>query len=119
MTSQPLGGPLPPALDGYYADLDAGRLVEAGKHFTDDVLYALPPAGEIETNPRVEHVGRDAVLAWFDQRGRKPHVHDVQLCVAVGRDCVLEGVTRDDAGQVLSTFVEVCSWRTRDASAAT
>jgi SnoaL-like domain len=105
MSAHPLGDPLPASLDDYYTDLDAGRLDEAARHFTADVLYALPPAGEIETNPRVEHHGRDELAAWFDRRGRRPFAHDVQLCVVDGAACLLEGLIRDAGGETSATFV--------------
>jgi ketosteroid isomerase-like protein len=105
MTTQPIGDLLPAALAAYYTDLDGGRLHEAAQHFADDVLYAVPRPDEIETSPRVEYEGRDAVQARFIDRGMQPVVHDVQLCVVEGSACLLEGVTRDAAGHAFATFV--------------
>jgi ketosteroid isomerase-like protein len=101
-----LGDPLPPSLAAYYDDLDAGRMDDAARWFTPDVVYALPPAGEIETNPRVVQQGRDAVRAWFHRRGRTEYVHDVQLCVDNASSCLVEGVVRRSGdGQSVGTFV--------------
>ena len=105
MPAHPLGDPVPASLAAYYTDLDAGRLQEAARHFTADVLFALPPAGEIETNPRVEHHGRDARRGVVRRRGPAPFAHDVQLCVVDGAACLLEGVIRDRAGEPSATFV--------------
>src|SRR5262249_39300987 len=94
------------ALAAYYIDLDAGRLRDAARHFSDDVVYAIPPAGEIETNPRVVHRGRDALIAWFGRRGVIASAHEVLLCVREASSCLLEGVTRDaTTGGATASFV--------------
>jgi hypothetical protein len=105
-SSRLFGDPLPDALAAYYVDLDAGRFRDAARHFSDDVVYAIPPAGEIETNPRVVHRGRDALIAWFGRRGVTASAHEVLLCVREGSSCLLEGVSRDTTtGRATASFV--------------
>jgi ketosteroid isomerase-like protein len=101
-----LGDPLPPSLATYYADLDAGRLEAAASRFSPDAIYALPPRGAIETAPRAVYEGRDAILAWFHERGRAEYGHDVQVCVHEAVSCLVEGVVRGTRdGEAFGTFV--------------
>ena len=97
---------MPARLAAYYADLDAGRMKEAAEHFSTDSVYALPPADGIETGPRRLRHGRDELLGWFDQRGPRADVHRIQLCVADGAGCLVEGVgVEPSTGQAFATFV--------------
>ena len=101
-----LGDPMPAALAGYYADLDAGRMKEAVEHFSADTLFALPPANGIETGPRRLLHGRDELLGWFDERGPREYVHRIQLCSADGAACFVEGVGEETStGEAFATFV--------------
>jgi ketosteroid isomerase-like protein len=100
-----LGDLMPAALAAYYADLDAGRMKEAVEHFSTDTMYALPPADGIETGPRRLRRGRDELLGWFDERGPKAYVHRIQLCVAGGTGCLVEGVGVESSGEAFATFV--------------
>ncbi|HEX9994649.1 MAG TPA: nuclear transport factor 2 family protein [Acidimicrobiales bacterium] len=104
-TERALGDPVPPAADAYYRALDRSRFEEAVAAFADDVVYAAPAFGAGETSPRVETVGRDALLGWFRDRGPRAWAHDLQLCVVDGPTCLLEGVSHDTAdGRVLASF---------------
>jgi ketosteroid isomerase-like protein len=101
-----LGDPMPAQLAAYYADLDAGRMKEAVEHFSADTMYTLPPADGIETGPRRLRHGRDELLEWFDERGPKAYVHRIQLCVADGAGCLVEGVgVESSTGEAFATFV--------------
>lgn len=105
-TEHALGDPVPDAVSGYYRALDEHRFRAATEAFSEDVLYAVPPLGSIETAPRVETVGRAGLLAWFEDRGPRAWVHDVQLCAVDGPTCLLEGVSHDTGdGRVLASFV--------------
>jgi hypothetical protein len=104
--ARPLGDPVPPALAGYYADLDADRFDAAADRFAVDAVYAVPRAAAIETDPRAEHVGRTALAAYFQERGPRPFHHEVLLCAYEGGSCLVEGVSRHtDTGIAFATFV--------------
>jgi len=100
-----IGDAIPERLAAYYDAIDAGRFDEAADQFAGDCLYAVPPTG-IETQPRVVTEGRDALRNRFDARGHRPRTHVVQLCVAEGNQCLLEGIVTDAAnGAPVATFV--------------
>ena len=100
-----LGDELPKALANYFDALDDGRLDEASEAYAQDVLYAVPPAGRIETDPRSVSNGRATVRERFERRGPKPYVHEILLCMVEGRDAILEGLTRNrSTGAPLSSF---------------
>lgn len=101
----PLGDPMPAELAAYYRDLDAGLIKEAADHFSPDVLYALPRYGTIETDARREIEGRDELVGWFDERGPKTYVHEIQLCIHEGATCLVEGVGVEPASGAFATFV--------------
>lgn len=95
------------ALDGYYRDLDAGTMVRAAGWFTPDATYATPPPHD-ETGARVVARGRQALVERFEQRGIQPYAHELQLCLADGPVCIVEGVGRTTGtGEPFSTFVAV------------
>lgn len=96
MTSD-LGDPLPAHLAAYYIDLDAGRMKKAVEHFSTATVFALPPADGNETAPRRLCDGREQLLGWFEERGPRAYVHRIQLCVADGSGCLLEGVGVDSS----------------------
>lgn len=89
-----LGDTMPAALAAYYVALDEARMGDAADAFSANVVYAVPPPDVIETDARVETVGRDALLARFEERGARPLVHDIVLCVCDGPSCLVEGVSR-------------------------
>lgn len=104
-TEHALGDRLPAAADAYYRALDRSRFEDAVAPFAEDVLYAAPAFGAGETSPRVETVGREALLAWFAGRGPRAWVHEIQLCVVDGPACLLEGVSHDTGdGRTLASF---------------
>ncbi len=74
VVGDPLGDPVPPSLARYYAAIDGGRFDEAVAQFTDDCLYAVPPAG-IETLPRALTAGADTLRERFEARGMLAHAH--------------------------------------------
>lgn len=105
-TAHALGDPVPDTVAGYYRALDGNRFEAATAAFSEDVLYAVPPLGAVETAPRVETVGRAALLAWFEGRGARAWAHEVLLCAVEDRTCLLEGVSHDTAdGRVVASFV--------------
>jgi len=100
------GDPLPPSLETYYAELDAGHIKEASSQFSTGVRYALPPLVGAETDARRVIEGRDDLLAWFEERGSKTYVHRLELCVHQGASCLVEGVgVESSTGEIIGTFV--------------
>jgi hypothetical protein len=89
-----LGDSLPAALAAYYVALDKARMRDAAGAFSANMLYAVPPPDVIETDARIETIGRDALLARFEDRGARPLVHDIALSVREGSSCLVEGVSR-------------------------
>ena len=105
MQAKVIGDPLPAALGVYYDAIDSGRMDDAVAAFAAGVVYAVPRAGAEETEPRVVRQGREALLALFRERGRKPWRHVVKLCVIEGKEFMLEGVVADDSGTETATFI--------------
>jgi ketosteroid isomerase-like protein len=100
-----IGDEVPRLLAEYYEALDDGRFSDAVQAFRADALYAVPAAGASETDPRLETVGRSALLDRLHERGRRPWRHELQLLVREGASCLLEGVGRDAAtGEALTSF---------------
>lgn len=89
-----LGDTMPAALAAYYMALDQARMGDAAGAFSENALYAVPRPDVIETDARIETIGRDALLARFEDRGARPFVHDIALCVRDGSSCLVEGVSR-------------------------
>jgi ketosteroid isomerase-like protein len=92
------GDLLPGAIAGYYRALDRGDADAAAACFSNDVQYAVPWPGQIETAPRRFITGRADLAGYFDARGAVSHGHEVTSCVVTGYTCLLEGVTRPLAG---------------------
>jgi ketosteroid isomerase-like protein len=92
------GHPVPAALTDYFRALDGGRFEQAAACFSSDVLYALPPVGGDEVDPRQEFRGRQSVLDWFGQWGGQKSDHQISVCAMDGASCLIEGVVRDLAG---------------------
>jgi len=104
-TTAPLGDPVPALLAEYFEAIDNDRFDDAAATFAPDGLYAVPLPGVIETGPRTETVGPEALLDRFTERGAKPWRHVVHLCVVEGLDALVEGVLVEDAGLPTATFV--------------
>jgi ketosteroid isomerase-like protein len=100
-----MNDPIPATLLSYYEALDAGRMGVAADCFAVDCRYAVPGPGS-ETDARIETNGRPALLSRFETRGLLPRRHQVELCLAEGRHCLVEGTVVDtDSGTPASTFV--------------
>ena len=100
-----LGDQLPEALAAYYDALDGGRLAETTASFSEDAVYAMPPAGGIETDPRSVSTGRPQIADRLEQRGARPWRHHVVLCTIDGHEGALEGLVVDRAtGQPAMSF---------------
>lgn len=100
-----LGDQLPDGLAAYYDAIDCGRVGDAAACFSEDAIYAVPPADAIETDPRAVSTGREEIGARLAQRGVRPYVHDVVLCTIDGRDGAVEGLVRDrETGEALASF---------------
>jgi ketosteroid isomerase-like protein len=87
------GDEVPAAIAAYYRALDRGDAEAAAAYFSNDVRYAVPRRGQIETAPRRLVVGRADLVGYFDARGAAAHRHEVTFCVVAGDTCLLEGVT--------------------------
>lgn len=104
MMNSELGDQLPQALAAYYEALDSGLPKEAAQSFSVDVVYAVHPAGEIETAPRVVRIGRQALLDHFEQRTQR-WVHQILVCAVDDSAAVVEGLTVDgDSGEPNGSF---------------
>ena len=100
-----LGDTIPPVLAAYYDAVDNGRFDEATALFAGGARYAVPRTGEVETSPRTDLVGPAAIRARFADRGKQPYRHVVLLAAVEGPDTLLEGVTVDEAGAPIATYV--------------
>ncbi len=99
-----LGDPVPPALAGYYKDLDAGRPSAAAGWFTETACYAVPGPG-LETQPRLVTHGSDALRKRFEARGHLDRRHAIRLCTVEAGHALVEGVGIDGSGVPTATFV--------------
>jgi 3-phenylpropionate/cinnamic acid dioxygenase small subunit len=105
-TDTALGDRVPTPVADYYLALDEGRFGDAVAPFSEDVRYAVPPPGVIETAPRLETRGREALLHRFEERGHMPWVHEILLCAVEGRTCMVEGLSRSaETGEAAASFV--------------
>jgi hypothetical protein len=93
---------VPSPLDGYFGPLDAGELEAAAAAFSEDAVYIRPSLADASGARSLVVVrGRDAVLEWFRERGRRPYRHEIRRCAVDGRHCFVEGVvTGGEAPQV-------------------
>jgi ketosteroid isomerase-like protein len=80
-------------LDAYYAALDDGDAEGAAAVFAEDTLYIRPALPGSPNEGALEVVrGRDEVLVYFRQRGKKPFRHRLTRSVADGDTWFVEGV---------------------------
>ena len=77
------------ALDTYLAHLEEGDFARAAGCFAGDALYSHPPYDA--TGDRVDVVGRDALRALFERRGRQPWRHRTIVAIQSGSHCLVEG----------------------------
>lgn len=104
--AETLGDCVPERVAEYYTALDEARFDDAVDCFSENVLYAAPAPGVIETGSRNESVGRDALRARFEARGASPRAHEVLLCVVAGPTCLVEGLSRaTPPGEASLSFV--------------
>jgi hypothetical protein len=99
-----LGDAPPRALLDFYAAIDDGRFEDAAASFTEDGVYAVPPRGGAEVDPRSVAVGRAALPEFIAARGPRNYRHRIAVCAAEGGSCLAEGVLDLDAGGALRTF---------------
>ena len=71
------GDDVPGVIAAYYRALDRGDASGAAACFSNDVRYAVPWPGQIETAPRRVVVGRADLAEYFDERGAAAHGHEV------------------------------------------
>lgn len=107
-----IGDPLPAPIARYWDAIDGARFDEAATCFALDAVYAAPPPGAIETDPRHVTVGSTAILERFVDRGPRPWHHEPVLCVVDESTALVEGVLCDDAGRRTTSYV--CSARIGD-----
>jgi ketosteroid isomerase-like protein len=97
------GDPLPRVLATFYASFAAGDSDGAASCFTADGIYAFPSNPEEETDPR--RVGEGATLA--ETIAADPafgHMHTIRVCATGERDCLVEGMVLDAAGEPEHSF---------------
>jgi hypothetical protein len=95
------GGDGRTVLDAYFDRLERADFDGAVACFSPDVLYSHPPYAP--GGPRVEHHGREALLAGFVARGPRSWHHRILTCLQAGGDCLVEGDV-EGAGVWLSSF---------------
>jgi hypothetical protein len=80
-------------LETYYRALDDGDAGGAAAVFSEDTLYIRPalPGSPNAGGMEVVH-RREAVLAYFRERGKKPFRHRITASVADGPDWFVEGI---------------------------
>ena len=91
----------------YFGALDEDRFADAAACFSADIVYSHPPYKDPDVGGpgRAAFVGREALLAAFNRRGRQPIDHRIVLHVQRGPHLLLEGVVNDHAGALLGSFV--------------
>ncbi len=105
MTRPAVLGDLPPrALADLYFAIDEGRFEDAASCFAEDAVYAVPPRGGAEIDPRSVAVGRAALPAFLAGRGPRSYRHRILICATEGPSCLAEGVLDLESGSVLRTF---------------
>ena len=91
---------MPAALARYYAALDAAEMEEAAAQFAPGAVYVRPSLdvspGGLRQLVAVE--GREAIRAWFDERGPRPTWHEVTTAVCDGDRVFVEGVVAGETG---------------------
>jgi ketosteroid isomerase-like protein len=103
-STTPIGDPVPEAIGGYLAAIDAADADLAASWFAADCRYAVPSPGASETDPRTETIGRSSLRDRFHARGRRPWRHVVTACVLGGDDGFIEGVTVDRRSDAAGGF---------------
>ena len=88
-------------LDAYLERLEHADFEGAVECFSPDVLYSHPPYAR--GGARVEHRGREALLAGFVARGPRSWRHRILTCLQAAGDCLVEGDV-EGAGVWLSSF---------------
>jgi hypothetical protein len=88
VTGEALASPV----EAYYAALDNGDPDGAAAVFADDTQYIRPalPGSPNEGGLEVVH-GRESLLEFFRQRGKKPFRHHITSSVADGAEWFVEG----------------------------
>lgn len=95
-------------VDGYFADLEAGRFDDAVRWFTDDVVYSHPPYPEEGLDaPRHEVRGRDALRTLFEHRGVRRADHRITTFLTGGSDVMFGGEVFGANGEVALSFVSI------------
>lgn len=91
---------LPEALARYYTALDAGAMDEAAAQFAPAAVYVrpalVPGPGGLRALVAVE--GREAIRAWFAERGRRPTWHEITAAARDGDRVYVEGAVNGQGG---------------------
>lgn len=90
-----LGDPAPPSVAGYYAALDEGNLDAAAACFALDAVFALPPRGGNEVDPRLVIDGQADVRKFLHSVGVWSNPHRLVLCAVDGSSCLVEGLVEE------------------------
>jgi ketosteroid isomerase-like protein len=92
------------AVHTYFAKLDEGDFDAAAAAFSEDTVYVRPVAADSSgVRPLEVFRGRQTVLDFFRERGKKYHRHEIRHSVVEGNRCFVEGVVAGEgpaAGQV-------------------
>ncbi len=88
-----MSGAVTSPLETYYRALDDGDAEGAAAVFSEDTLYIRPALPGSPNAGGLEVVrGREAVLAYFRERGKKPFRHRITASVADGSEWFVEGI---------------------------
>jgi ketosteroid isomerase-like protein len=91
-------------LDPYFEAIDAGDADATTARFADDAVY-IRPSLQVPGTLEVA-TGRDELLEFFQNRGKKPFRHVVRRAVTDGPRCFVEGVAvRDGETEPFSSFL--------------
>lgn len=94
----------------YLEALERFDLESAADCFTDDLFYSHPPySAEDNGGLRHEVRGRDALIALFRERGRRPVIHMIRSSATDGSVAFVEGVftVNDEVGGSFVSVVEL------------
>jgi ketosteroid isomerase-like protein len=88
-----VSGAVTSPLEEYYRALDDGDAEGAAAVFSEDTVYIRPALPGSPNAGGVEVVrGRNAVLEYFRERGKKPFRHRITSSSAEGAEWFVEGV---------------------------
>ena len=91
---------MPTALQRYYHALDEGNMEAAAAQFASDAVYVRPghEPGPGGLRPLVAVEGREAIRAWFDERGQRSTRHVLTTALRDGARVFVEGFVEGEGG---------------------